>query len=75
MEVKLPDLSAGVINVTITMWHYGEGDTVRQEDDLVEFVTDKAAFTLPSPITGKVKKIMFAEGEIVSAGETIAVIE
>lgn len=75
MEIKLPELSSGVINATIAMWHYGEGDLVKRDDDLVEFVTDKAAFTLPSPETGRVKKIMFAEGEAVSTGDIIAIIE
>lgn len=75
VEVKLPPLSEDTTMATITLWHYTEGDTVRRDDDLVEFVTDKATFNLPSPATGRVKKVLFNEGETVSVGDTIALIE
>lgn len=74
-EVKIPELSDGVMNATISMWHYSVGDLVKKDDDLVELVTDKVTFNLPSPITGKVTKIMVNEGETVKAGDVIAIIE
>ncbi|MCX5715417.1 MAG: lipoyl domain-containing protein [Candidatus Omnitrophica bacterium] len=74
-EVKLPEIADGVTRAVISMWHFGEGDTVRQDDDFVEFVTDKATFNMPSPFSGKVTKLMFAEGEAVNVGEVIAIIE
>ena len=74
-EVKLPELASGVTTATISFWHYSEGDTVKKDDDLVELVTDKATFNLPAPVSGRLKQITMREGDTVSVGETIAVIE
>ena len=74
-EVKIPELSEGVTNATISMWHYSVGDSIKRDDDLVELVTDKATFNLPAPAAGKVAKLMFTEGDTVKTGDIIAVIE
>ncbi|MCM8782752.1 MAG: hypothetical protein NC828_06890 [Candidatus Omnitrophica bacterium] len=74
-EVKLPELSEGVSQAIVSMWHYSEGDLIKKDADLVELVTDKATFNLPSPVSGKVKKIMFNEGETVHVGDVLVVIE
>lgn len=74
-EVRLPELADGVTRAIISMWHFGEGDSVRKDDEFVELITDKAAFNMPSPFSGKVKKVMFAEGETVNVGDVLAVIE
>ncbi len=74
-EIKLPELSEGVTAATISMWHFSEGDLINKDDDLVELVTDKATFNMPSPVSGKVKKIMFNEGDTVNVGNVIALIE
>jgi pyruvate/2-oxoglutarate dehydrogenase complex dihydrolipoamide acyltransferase (E2) component len=74
-EIKLPELADGVTHAIISMWHYGEGDSIKKDDDLVELVTDKATFNMPSPVSGKVVKQMFAEGETAKVGDVIAIIE
>lgn len=75
VEVKLPDLAEGVTSATLSMWHYSEGDSINKDDDMVELVTDKATFNLPSPAAGRVTKIMRSEGETINVGDVIAVIE
>jgi len=75
IEVKLPDLAEGVTSATLSMWHYSEGDSVRKGEDLVELVTDKATFNLPSPASGRIKKVMFNEGDTVNVGDCLVVIE
>jgi pyruvate/2-oxoglutarate dehydrogenase complex dihydrolipoamide acyltransferase (E2) component len=42
---------------------------------MVEMVTDKAAFTIPSPVSGTVKQVLSREGETVKVGQTIALVE
>ncbi|NQU73386.1 MAG: biotin/lipoyl-binding protein [Candidatus Omnitrophica bacterium] len=74
-EIKLPELSNGATAATVTIWHYTEGDSVRDNDDLVEFITDESIFHLSSPVSGRVKRIIVDEGEVAMAGDTLAVIE
>lgn len=74
-EVKLPELSSGVSSAVISMWHYTEGDSINKGDDLVEVSTDKATFNIPSPVGGRVKKILINEGEAVHADDLLAVID
>jgi len=75
VEVKLPELAEGVNSATITMWHYTKGDSIKKDEDMVELVTDKATFNLPSPASGRVVEVMFGEGETVNVGDILAVIE
>jgi pyruvate dehydrogenase E2 component (dihydrolipoamide acetyltransferase) len=74
-EVKVPDLGSGVEGATVSMWHYAAGDSIKQDDNLVELVTDKATFEVPSPVSGKVMEITVPEGAAVKAGDVLAVVE
>ena len=74
-EVKLPELASGVAKATVSFWHFNEGENVKQGDDLVEMLTDKATFNVPSPVSGTVRNIKAQEGQEVNVGEIIAIIE
>ena len=74
-QVTLPELGEGIEGATITFWHYKQGDTVKEKEDLVELATDKAAFNLPSPCSGILTKIMFNEGDVVKVGCVLATID
>jgi len=74
-KVVLPELSEGIDKATVSYWYFKEGEKVNEKDDLVEFTTDKATFNLPSPCTGMVSEIFFKEGDTVSVGEILAIIE
>ncbi len=75
-EVKLPDLGddAGE-EAELSFWYLDAGDTVEEGEDLVEMVTDKAAFTVPAPRSGTLKEIAAREGEKVAVGQKMAVME
>jgi len=75
-ELRLPDLGedAGE-EATVSYWHLEEGDHVDQDEDLVEMSTDKAVFSVPSPVTGTIIDIIVQEGETVGVGELMAIIE
>ena len=51
------------------------GDSVKEKDDLVELATDKATFNLPSPTAGVLTQIVANEGDSVTIGALVAVIE
>ena len=75
-KVTLPELGEDAGDeAEVSFWYVEEGESVEEGEDLVEMVTDKAAFTVPSPASGTLKEIMTPEGETVGVGEQMAVIE
>ena len=74
-KVTLPQLGDGIDKAVVSFWFVKEGDQVKQKDDLVELTTDKAAFNLPSPVSGRIIQILFKEGDAVHVGEVLALIE
>jgi pyruvate/2-oxoglutarate dehydrogenase complex dihydrolipoamide acyltransferase (E2) component len=74
-EVKLPTLAEGVDMAVVSFWHKDLGEDVKKGDDLVEMLTDKATFNVPSPVSGKLNKALVEEGEEVKVGTLIAEIE
>lgn len=75
MEVILPELVSGIKEATVTYWFYKVGERVNEKDDLIELVTDKATFNLPSPASGTVMQIMISEGDVAKVGDVLGVIE
>lgn len=75
LEVKLPALAEGVDKAGVSYWHKAAGDIVKEGEDLVELVTDKATFNMPAPASGRLKEIIVREGEEARTGQTIAIIE
>lgn len=75
VKVVLPALSEGIEKATVSYWYYKVGEKVNEKDDLVELATDKATFNLPSPCTGTLSEILHSEGDTVTAGDLLAVIE
>ena len=72
---KLPDLGEGTVSAEIVGWHVKPGDTVEEEQVLVEVMTEKAAVELPSPVGGKVISTTGAPGEMVAVGAELIVFE
>ncbi len=72
-EFKLPDIGEGVHEGEITKWFVKDGDAVKENDPLVEVMTDKVTVQIPSPVTGKILERRGKEGEIVKVGATIVV--
>ncbi len=74
-EIRLPDVGEGVAEGEIVRWLVAEGAAVKEDDLLVEVLTDKANIEIPSPVNGTLTKILAAPGQVVKVGETIALIE
>ncbi|NOX47716.1 MAG: 2-oxo acid dehydrogenase subunit E2 [Chlorobi bacterium] len=74
-DLIMPKLGESIIEATITKWLVNEGETIAEDDVLVEIATDKVDSEIPSPVEGKLAKIHFQEGETVAVGTVIAIIE
>ena len=74
MEVKVPDIG-DFTDVPVVSVLVGIGDTVREEDPLIELESDKATMEVPSPAAGKIAEIKVSEGDKVSEGTVIMVLE
>ncbi|MCC8107758.1 MAG: lipoyl domain-containing protein [Planctomycetes bacterium] len=70
--VTLPSLGddAGD-NAQVSFIYVNVGDAVEEEADLMEMVTDKATFNVPSPKKGKITKLRVTEGDTVKVGDPI----
>ena len=75
IKVVLPELGEGITKAIVSYWYFEEGAKVNEKDDLVELATDKATFNLPAPATGMLRQILFHEGDTVTVGEALGVIE
>lgn len=71
----MPELGEGLAEGTISNWLVAEGDTVEEDQDLVEIENDKAVTELPSPVEGTVEKINFGPGDVAKVGDVLIVID
>ena len=75
INITLPPLAEGVEKASVSYWFKRPGDMVKAGEELVELVTDKAVFSMPSPGAGKIKELLVSEGDSVNVGQVIATIE
>ncbi|HEU4949590.1 MAG TPA: dihydrolipoamide acetyltransferase family protein [Candidatus Deferrimicrobiaceae bacterium] len=75
IELKLPDVGEGIAEGEVVRWLVAEGAQVKEDDPLVEILTDKANVEIPSPVAGTVVKILAQPGQVVKVGESLALIE
>ncbi|SRR6266540_803012 len=73
-EFRLPDLGEGLTEGEVAKWLVAEGQEVAEDDPLVEIQTDKASVEVPSPVAGKIARILVDEGEVIPVGTVIVVI-
>lgn len=73
-DIVMPKLGESIIEATITQWLKQEGDTVEEDDAIVEIATDKVDSEIPSPVEGKIIKTLYEEGDVVAVGEIIAIV-
>lgn len=74
-KLLLPAMGEGVMEATIINWLFQEGDTVNEDDSVVEIATDKVDSDVPTPVSGKIVKILKQKDEVAKIGEAIAILE
>ena len=72
--ITMPQLGESVTEGTITRWLKAEGDEVEQDEPIAEVDTDKVNTELPSPLAGKLQKLLISEGTTVDVGTEIALV-
>jgi 2-oxoisovalerate dehydrogenase E2 component (dihydrolipoyl transacylase) len=72
---KLPDLGEGTVSAEIVGWRVKPGDTVAEDDVVVEVMTEKAAVELPAPVGGRVVSTTGVAGDTVPVGAELIVLE
>lgn len=73
--VKMPRLGESVAEGTVGSWLKKEGDWVEKDESLAEIITDKINAELPSPVAGRLSKILVQADQTVPVGTDIALIE
>src|ERR1700681_1598027 len=75
VEVKVPQLSESVSEATLVAWRKKQGEPVKRDENLIDVETDKVVLELPAPADGVLAKIVKKDGESVTSGEVIALID
>lgn len=69
---EMPELAESVVEGEIVAWLVQEGESVAEDQPLVEVMTDKVTVEIPSPFAGVLEKRLVAEGDVVPVGEPLA---
>jgi pyruvate/2-oxoglutarate dehydrogenase complex dihydrolipoamide acyltransferase (E2) component len=74
-EFRLPELGEDAPDeATVSFWYFEEGEAVAKDEDLVEMLTDKATFNVPSPVSGTLTAIRVGDGEKAQVGDVLGVL-
>lgn len=74
-ELLLPKMGESVAEATIIKWAKQPGDLIQLDDTILEIATDKVDSEVPSPVSGKLIKQLYAADDVVQVGAVIALIE
>ncbi|MDH5398831.1 MAG: 2-oxo acid dehydrogenase subunit E2 [Cyclobacteriaceae bacterium] len=74
VEIVMPKMGESVMEATILSWLKKEGDTIEQDESVLEVSTDKVDTEVPSTHSGILKQILAREGEVVEVGKPIGII-
>jgi 2-oxoisovalerate dehydrogenase E2 component (dihydrolipoyl transacylase) len=72
---NMPDIGEGIAEAEIVQWHKQVGDQISEDEEFVDMMTDKATVPMESPFNGKILEIAGGEGDMVSIGSMLVVIE
>lgn len=77
VEVRLPDLGPDADDeAQVSFWYFDVGETVEKDnDDLLEMITDKATFNVPCQVSGTMVELRADEGDTVKVGDVICIID
>jgi 2-oxoglutarate dehydrogenase E2 component (dihydrolipoamide succinyltransferase) len=75
IEVKVPQLSESVSEATLVAWRKKAGEAVKRDENLIDIETDKVVLELPAPADGVLARLIKNDGDSVTSGDVIAVID
>jgi pyruvate dehydrogenase E2 component (dihydrolipoamide acetyltransferase) len=74
-EFRLPDIGEGIHEGEIVKWFVKAGDTIEEDDVLVEIQNDKAVVEIPSPVSGTIEEVLVEEGTVAVVGDVLVRID
>ncbi|MCB9298657.1 MAG: 2-oxo acid dehydrogenase subunit E2 [Lewinellaceae bacterium] len=74
VELIMPKMGESIMEATILKWVKKVGDTVEEDETILEIATDKVDSEVPSPVSGTILKLLYEENETVEIGKPIAII-
>jgi 2-oxoglutarate dehydrogenase E2 component (dihydrolipoamide succinyltransferase) len=74
VELIMPKMGESIMEATVLAWLKNEGDTIEQDESVLEVATDKVDTEVPSTHAGVLKEILAKDGEVVPVGSAIAII-
>src|SRR3982750_1168137 len=74
-EFKLPDIGEGIAEAEIVAWHVKIGDTIGEDQQIADMMTDKATVEMESPVAGKVIELAGEVGDQIPIGSVLAGVE
>jgi len=74
-EFKMPKLGESITEASIITWFKNVGDTIEEDEMLLEVATDKVDSEVPSTVSGVVEEILYQANEVIKIGDTIAIIK
>ena len=75
VEILMPELGESVHEGTVSRWLKAVGDTVKEDEPIVEIMTDKVNTELPAPASGILSQILIQEGDLVKVFEAMGIID
>jgi len=75
VEMVMPKMGESIMEATVLTWLKKEGDTIEQDESVLEVATDKVDTEVPALEGGVLKEILANEGEVIGVGKPIAIIE
>lgn len=75
VEMVMPKMGESIMEATVLSWLKKEGDTIEQDESVLEVATDKVDTEVPATHAGVLKEILAQEGDVVQVGKPIAVLE
>lgn len=75
VEMVMPKMGESIMEATVLTWLKKEGDTIEEDESVLEVATDKVDTEVPALEAGVLKQILVQEGDIVGVGKPIAIIE
>ena len=72
---NLPDIGEGIAEAEIVAWHVKPGDSIEEDQQIADMMTDKATVEMESPVSGKVLEVAGAVGDTIAIGSMLVVIE
>lgn len=74
VELRMPKMGESIMEATILGWSKNVGDSVEEDETILEIATDKVDSEVPSPTDGVIQEIKFQKDDVVPVGEIIAII-